>query len=302
MNTKQDLLQISLNDTLSQLYSTMPEHLEMLHIIQEAEPELVRATSMFFKTQSQWMDNFLTVSHPTPLRNIRQILAQINKTKLAVKENYFKLKKKEIELKQKQREQSLLFTNGDITKGLIDPSDDLKAALLQIEIQEIMANAESANGYISGALRTLTNYTQQYHSIVSHYGIGQFTEADFEKEEEKYHIMKAFEQAVCAARSRGGIIDEGNHIYLSQIGINGATAQFYVTEFLTQEQNLLAENKAPTHKAYLDFLDRMYDAFKGSSEEYATKKGILTVTPAALIQNGDTSLLPIKTDPEDRSE
>lgn len=282
---------LQVSNSFDKLVEIMPEHKEMLEVVKQALPEVQRSTSLFYKTQSQFMDNMMTVSHMTPLRNLRQILAQMNSTREAIKEAHFKLKKKEVELKQKQREYNGLFAEGSDGMMLNDKNDDLKADLLEIEMAEIVSNADSTRGYISGAIRTLANYTQQYNLIMAKHGLENWNEADFEKEEERYHIMKAFEQALCAARSRNGMIDEGNMIYLTQIGINGATAQFYMLNYLQNEQNLLKEGKAPTHKAYRDFLEEMANIFAGSAKEFAETKGMTTVSNVALIQQGDSRLL-----------
>ncbi len=278
-----EITTLELNNSFNQLVAIMPEHNQMLDIIKESLPEIQRSTSLFFKTQSMFMDNMMTVNHNTPLRNIRQILAEMNRTRDAIKETVFKLKKKEIELKMKKREIEVESVKSD--------SDNLKIEMLQLEVMEIIDGADSARGYISGAIRRLTNYTEQYNSIITKYGIQNFTEKDFEKEEEKYHIKKAFEQGLTAARSRGGIVDEGNFIYFTQIGINGATAQFYISKFLNAEQELFKEGKAPTHKAYLDFLEEMAKVFADSAKTYAESKGMCISTETAMIKNGDDRLL-----------
>lgn len=266
------------NKSINELIAIMPEHSKMLETIKDSLPEVQRATSAVGgKSQSQFMDNMMTVSHNTPIRNLRQILAQMVGTRDAIKENNFKLKKKEIEAKIKRQE--------------VDKEpNELKKELLSVEAMELEAAAETAKIYLSGAIRTLANYTAQYNLILEKNNLQNFNEEDFEKEEEKYHIMKAFEQALCAARARQGLIDEGNHIYLSQIGVNGAHAQFRITEFLREENKLLADGKAPTHKAYIDFLERMATEFAGSADRYAERKGMKTSTDSAMIQEGDTRL------------
>lgn len=282
VNVFPEITSLQLHDNFKELVEIMPEHKEMLSVIKESLPEIHRSSSLFFKTQSQFMDNMLTVAHNTPLRNLRQILAQMNSTREAIKEAHFKLKKKEIELRMKQRE-----IDQELKKK--KKCDDLKVEMLEVEILEIVANAQSTRGYISGAIRQLTNYTEQYNSIMEQYRLQGFTEADFEREEEKYHIKKAFEQGLCAARTRHDrTIDEGNMIYLTQLGINGAHAQMRVREYLKMEDDLLKDNKAPTNKTYLDFLESMYQEFKGSAEKYAKEKGMATVSQTALIQKGDT--------------
>lgn len=278
-----EITELQLNDGFQELVAIMPEHSNMLEVIKESLPEIHRSTSLFYKTQSQFMDNMMTVSANTPIRNLRQILAEMNKTREAIKEAHFKLKKKEIELRMKQRE-----IEQELKKK---KPDDLKVEMLEVEIMEIVANADSTRGYLSGAIRKLANYTEQYNSIMEKHKLKGFNEEAFEEEEEKYHIMKAFEQGLCAARSRQGMIDEGNMIYFTQIGINGAHAQHRVTEFLQAEQELLRKGMAPTHKAYLDFLEAMAKEFKGCSRDFAKAKGMSTMTQTALIQKGDSRFL-----------
>lgn len=269
-----------LTATVNQLLTRMPEHGHMLEVIKNSLPEVQRASSLFMKTQSQFMDNMLTVSHPTPLRNARQILAEMNKTREAIKELHFKTRKDEVQLKIKNKELSSEF-------------DSLKQEMLEIEILELMSKIDSSNGYLSGAIRKLTNYTEQYNAIIKNHNLQDFNEKDFENEEEKYHIMKAFEQGMNAARTRGGIIDEGNMIYLTQIGINGASAQREILEYLNAENALLKDNKEPTHKMFLMFLERMANKYKGCSKKYAEHKGLLgTLTEEATLKCGDLSLIP----------
>jgi len=257
----------------------MPEHEKMLTLIQDNMPEVARATSLFYKTQSQFMDNMLTVSHPTPLRNMRQILAEMNKTRDAIKELHIKTLKKNVELEMKERD-------------LASEEDPLKRKMIQVEIFEIMMNQESSAGYLSGAIRKLANHTADYKAIEQAHGVQNFSEGDFEREEEKYHVMKAFEQGLCAARSRSGSIDEGNMIYFTQIGINGAVAQNFVTRYLISEGKMIHEGKEPTHGMYLDFLNAAAEHFKGCSKAFAVRKGQGdTMSSAALLETGDMRLL-----------
>lgn len=262
----------AVSNTLQDIIKHNPEHKEMINVIKQSLPAITKSTQVFFKTQSQFMDNMLTVSHPTPLRNIRQILAEMNRTKEALTEAHFNILKKETKIKLKKRD-------------LEQEKDELKRDLIQIKIAELYSNLESMNGYVSGAIRRLTNYTEQYNSIVEKYSLHEFNEVDFENEEEKYHIMKAFDQGICAARSHNGVIDEGNMIYLTQIGINGATAQRYVDLYLNEERTLLKEGKAPTNEMLLLFLNQMADKFKGCSKQFAEYKGMKgTMTEIAALK------------------
>lgn len=242
----------------------------MLKKIESNLPAIQKDQQAFFKTQSQFMDNMLTVSHPTPLRNIRQILAEINKSKQALDQAYYKNKKREIKIKQKQRQ-------------LETATDDLERELIQTQIEEQQSNINSTMNYIAGAIRKISAYIEQYNSILNHIGKDHITEADFEREETRYHIGKAFEQALIAARSRNGVIDEGNHTYFQQIGINGAMAQIEVSEYLEQEVQLFSERKAPTHKMTLNWLNALMDKYEDCPSQYAEIKGMKLTDEQSLI-------------------
>jgi len=155
---------------------------------------------------------------------------------------------------------------------------------MEFEMNEKLDEIKDTNRYIGGAIRKITNYTNQYNNILKSIGVKSFDEVDFEKEEERYHIMTAFEQALCAARSHQGWIDEGNQIYLTQIGINGSQAQKEMTLFLQGENKKLNSDVMPTHEDQLLWLNSMYEKFRGCSIEYAKSKGMSTVSNIALLK------------------
>lgn len=256
---------VALLEKIGDLVSTMPEkYTPMLQEIKSGLPEIKRASQAFFKTQSQFMDNMLTVSHPTPLRNLRQILAEMNKTMEALRENYFNRLRIDLVIRRKKAQL-------EKEDGLLDDFDKEEIA---IDIADNQTKLEIQEAYVGGAIRKLRNYMEQYQSILRSIGVENWTEIDFEAEEERYHIMKAFEQGMCAARTRQGIIDEGNMIYFQQIGINGAMAQTCLLEYLREEERLVKEGNEISHKAIINFLNDMANKFKGCSRGYAEMKGM----------------------------
>jgi hypothetical protein len=246
------------------------QHSNMLTEIQNNLPQIEKLSSNFGKTQSQFMDNMLTTSHPTPIRNIRQILAEINKSLEALREAYYKNKKEEIEIKKLQRK-------------LKTEKDDLELDIIKLDIEEKATRIEIGKKYVMGAIRKINNYNKQYDSILKTLGVNSFDEIDFEKEEEEYHIKKAFEQGLNAARVNGGRIDEGNQIYLTQIGINGTVATKCVQGFLIWEEQQLSKGIEPTAEDQWRFLEEMYQKFKGCAIKYAEKKGMILLNDEAMI-------------------
>lgn len=245
------------------------EYALMVKKIEAELPMIKEATSNFGKSQSQFMDNFLTVSHPTPLRNARQMLAEINRSVEALKEAQYNLSKKQFLIRKLQQQ-----WNEEVNK--------LNADEIQLEISYEKSKLQSSQLYVEGAVRSIANYIEQYKAVLAAAGYESMSEEAFEKEEEKYHIMKAFDQALCAARSRGGQIDEGNHIYFSQIGVNGQMAQDFLDKYFQQEREALEKGAVLTHKFKSDFLENMAEFFKGCSQVVAAVKGHSSLTQAAL--------------------
>lgn len=253
-------------------FKTMTEVNKMLTSINSRMDLVNKATMHFGKRQSQFMDNMLTLSHPTPYRNLRQILSEIESSYGGLSEAYFKREKSKIKLKRLYNSLSYFESLGVDDEKYPDKLD------IELEIREIQAGLKASEKYIIGAIRRVHNHIDQYESILAELkkerGVEELTEKDFEEEEEKYHIKTAYAQALTAARSRNGMIDEGNHIYFYQIGINGAVAQQNIINFLEHEQKLISTDQTPGHGMILDFLEKVYQSHKGCSLQYANLKNI----------------------------
>lgn len=260
---------ISINTSLPIQYKTM-----FLEISRDY-PIMAKASENFYKSQSQFMDNMFSVHQPTKLRSLRQILAEANSVKMALEENFFSMRKKRLELCRKQAQ-------------IEETENKFDVELLQIEIEEIQSQLENSKNYVEGAIRKIHAYIQQYKLLLKSTGKTEITEQDFEEDESRYHVMTAFEQGLCAARSHGGIIDEGNHIYFYQIGISGTTAQWETSLFLQKEGESLVNGNVPTHKMTVDWLNEMGDKYKNCPMEFAHIKGMELISYESL--NRNTSL------------
>ena len=95
----------------------------------------------------------------------------------------------------------------------------------------------------------------------------------FEQEEAKYHVMTAMKQALCSARTKGGVIDEGNHIYLFDWGINGADAQVELFNYLKLENEMIAKGLKPSHEMTLNWLESCAKKFSTKTKTFVEQKG-----------------------------
>ena len=179
------------------------------------------------------------------------------------------MKKEEVKLKKVERK-------------LENESDDLEREMLEIKINEKEANAASSRGYVEGAVRKLNFFTNQYDNLMKKIGKEELTEEDYELEEIKYHIMTCMKQALNSARPRQGVIDEGNMIYLFDLGINAAQAQAEVFSYLNWENELVKQGKAPEHHHTVQWLEGCANKWAHCPSDFAESRGFIIYDETSL--------------------
>jgi len=238
------------------------EYKVMLDNIHNTLPAIKKSSSNFYKSHSQFMNVILDVTAITPIRSIKHTLAEIDKTKVALEDGHISLQKKDIELREKEHK---LKTDLEMTS--------FQKELLELEILEIQVGQNNSQNSISGAIRKMNFFTNQYKSILKKLGKKDITEEEYEKEEASYHIMTCMKQALSAARSRGGVVDEGNLIYLFDMGINSGQAQTEINSYLKMEQEILEAGQEPTHEMTMQWLEACAVKFSKDANKFAERRG-----------------------------
>ena len=238
------------------------EYKAMLDNIHTTLPAIKQSSSNFYKSHSQFMGVMLDVTAITPIRSVKHTLAEIDKTRMALEEAHLKMRKKDIELREKEHK---FKTDLDMT--------EFEKELLETEILEIQVNMNNIQNSISGAIRKMNFFTNQYKSILKKLGKEDITEEEYEKEEANYHVMTCMKQALNAARARGGVIDEGNLIYLFDMGINSAQAQAEIYAYLKMENDMMEKGKAPTHEMTIQWLEACAAKFSSDANKFAERRG-----------------------------
>jgi hypothetical protein len=239
-----------------------PEYRRMVERIEEKMPAMMRDSDNFYKSHSQYMYALLDVTAITPIRRVKHILAEVARTKGALEEGTIGLKRAEIDLRE--LEEKLEADEFD------SPYDRERCELDIIQAQIGLKNAR--NG-INGAIRKLSYFTTQYQAILDMLGKDHITEEDYEREEDRYHIMTCMKQALISARPRGGVIDEGNNIYLFDLGLPAAEAQQEVFRYLKWENSQLEKGITPTHEDTMRWLQLCADKFAGHAQRNADMRG-----------------------------
>ena len=277
-----DLILGNMNTALA---VTKPEYNLMLKNIQDRMPAVTRDTSNFHKSHSQFMQVTLDVTAITPIRSIKHTLAEIDRTRSALQEAYINMRKKQVELAKKQ----------DELANPKEPLDQFAKELLEIEILELQGQLEGTQNHVNGAIRKMNFMVNQHKQLLEKVGKDEITEEDYEREEARYHIMTCLKQALNAARSRNGMIDEGNLIYLFDLGINAAQAQAEVFAYLNMENQLISQGQAPTHEMTMRWLEACADKWAEDPAKFAARRGFSVFDRSSLT---NSPLLEQAPDPE----
>ena len=266
--------ELSLTEKIGNLPSLPKQYKGMLKHIEQTMPAIRKSSSNFYKSHSQFMGTMLDVTAISPIRSVKHTLAEIDKTRAALEEAHINLRKKDIEMRQKEDQ-------------LNNEPDALQRELLETEIIHLQIQQKNTNNSMQGAVRKLSYFTTQYKSILNKLGKETITEEEYEDEEETYHIMTCMKQALNAARARGGVIDEGNLIYLFDMGINSAVAQQEIYSYLQKENDMLSKGGTPTHEMTMQWLEHCVERFKGDSVKFAERRGFTLKDNKSLAQLED---------------
>ena len=206
----------------------------MLKHINTLLPAIKKTSANFYKSHSQFMGVMLDVTAITPVRSLKHTLAELNRTRLALEEAYLKMNENDILIKKREKQ----LENPDL-----DPIDREHS---EHKLLKLKVNGANIMNSVQGAVRKMSFFTTQYPCM---------------------------KQALNAARARGGQIDEGNLIYLFDMGINSAVAQKEICGYLKRENDMMANGENPTHEMTMQWLEHCAEIFKEDSQKFADRRG-----------------------------
>jgi BMFP domain-containing protein YqiC len=225
-------------------------------------PVVNQKVSAFQKQNSQTTTSLMTLNmlDSAPYRVLRQILAQVQKKRSALKENMYKLEKKKIKYNK-------LVSKIDV--------DDLE----KLEIKKFACDIIDAQGYIEASLKELGGLKRRYEEICKNKCIPEdWDEADFEEQEIEHHIKSMFRNGL---RDRlQGSHNMGTMEYFAQFGINSIYAYHLIDDYVRQVRSAISAGKGIGIESEYEFLDKMYEIFKNNYKKAAARIGLDSVTHA----------------------
>lgn len=245
-----------------------PQYQSMLDHINKNSLEIYKNSQIFGKAASQFKNVTLDVTELTDFGSIKHILAVIEQTRWALEDAHFNTKKKDIEYRKKLQQ--------------LETAEGFEKELIEVELLEMDVKKKNSELTIKAAIRKMSFFVTQYEAIMAKMNKTQLTEMDYELSESRHHIMTALKQALCAARAHGGIIDEGNHIYLFELGINGAVVQQEIFALLELENKMLSLNETPTLDMVIRWMTLLTDRFIDNGINFAHQRGFVTLDEKSL--------------------
>ena len=172
-------------------------------------------------SHTQWMWKHLNLSWHAPLKNMRQISAEISRKKGALNEAKWKHVQNEVKIKKIEEELS--------KPELLDYWREVDLKIKLAQLQEGLAEGST---HIEGAMKDILALNELFEQLKSK--VSSFSEEDVEKEETKTHLKRSIVQCIRDIR-QGGSITKGEQEYLEQIGVNPMKMQNILREYVKAE-------------------------------------------------------------------
>ena len=199
----------------------------------------VETERIWNRSHSQWTWRHINLSYAAPMKNLRQISAEVSSKRQALEEakwNYLKTQAK-IKIKESQVEKE---------------KDPNRKTLLEIELAEMRSSSAAGMKYVEGAMKDVITLSELYDQLKAPYE--GYTEEDFEKEEAKSHLKRSLVQCLRDIR-QSGRITKGEQEYLEQIGVNPGKIFQDMMRYLSHEE----QSDDYTVTGMYEFLDDMCD-------------------------------------------
>ena len=201
--------------------STIKDNIEK---VDNALTKTQELNSIWDRAHTQWTWKHLNLSFHDPMRNVKQVLAEINNKKTAL--NEMKWRFVQIEL-------SFAEINDKLSKPelLKDKWEEIR---LNIELAQLKESLTNHIVLIDGAMKDILSLTDLYEQLKSK--VNNFNEDDVEENETLSHLRRSLVQCIRDVRERGSIT-KGEQEYMEQIGVNPMKIQKDIREYVMQEEN-----------------------------------------------------------------
>lgn len=232
--------------------------------VNEFLPELDSKTKYFDRNNTQTTLSMMSITMlngQSPMRMMRQVMAEVEKRKMALAEAQVSHAEKLEEIKKLEQQ--------------IDEDPDNN--VLQAKLRLAYVSITSLESKINGSFKDIATLIDSYNAIKEKNGIDEWDEEAFEREEKRHHVRRGFE-LMYRNLMDGGRASTATIEYMQQYGVHPQLGLAEVQAYLNYATDQLRNNVKLHSNDLEEFLDQMadkyYEAADITSERIYGKKDI----------------------------
>ena len=216
-------------------------------LVNEYLPELDEKTKFFDRNNSQStlaMMSLTMLNGHSPMRMMRQVLAETEKRKMALAEAQVNHAKS---LRKIEKLQDKLFNDPD--NNVL--SAKLRAAFVNIEMME---------SKINGSFKDIATLINAYNNLKEAHGVEDWSEEEFEESEKRHHVRRGFE-LMYRNLMDGGRASTATIEYMQQYGVHPQVGLTEVQGYIKIVNDMISRKQIPHSNHLEDFLDEMANKY-----------------------------------------
>ena len=220
--------------------------------VNEFLPELDSKTRYFDRNNSQSTLSMMSITMlngQSPMRMMRQVMAEVEKRKMALSEaqvNHAKQLRKIEKLQNKLAQ---------------DPDDNL----LNAKLRNTMVGITTYESKINGSFKDIAVLIDSYNAIKEKNGIEDWDEEQFEREEKRHHVRRGFE-LMYRNLMEGGRASTATIEYMQQYGIHPQVGLVEVQAYMNSVTDRMNKGVMLHANDLEEFLDAIADKYWTSAD------------------------------------
>tara|TARA_A100001035_G_scaffold146008_1_gene114781 strand:+ start:356 stop:1234 length:879 start_codon:yes stop_codon:yes gene_type:complete len=255
-------------------------------LVNEFLPELDEKTKFFDRNNSQStlsMMSLTMLNGHSPLRMLRQVLAETEKRKMALAEA------------QVSHAQALKKIDKLQEKVFLEPDNKIA----QAKLRAAFVGIESMESKINGSFKDIATLITAYNNMKENFGVEDWTEEEFEESEKKHHVRRGFE-LMYRNLLDGGRASTSTIEYMQQYGVHPQVGFVEVQGYIAIVNELISKQQIPHSNHLEEFLDAMADKYykeaDKTTERIFGKTDITNTDIVSLIEKKDDKVKSTETE------
>ena len=215
-------------------------------------PEIEEKTRVFDRNNSQTTLGLMTLTMlngQSPFRMMRQVMAEIEKRKMALAEAQVSHAKTVKEMQE--------------LEGDVDP-------VAEAEYRQKSVSLSTMENKINGSFKDVATLIDQYNNIKAANNIDEWDEEAFEAEEKRHHVRRGFELMYRNILD-GGRAQTATIEYLQQHGVHPQVALTETSGYVKHSSDQISNGVLLHSNDLEDFLDQMADKYLANVDKTAER-------------------------------